>query len=226
MLMNRRRGQRGFSIVEMMVGTAVGLIVTAGGIVIYVSNLTGTRTMLVETRVNQELRAAADLVARDMRRAGYWPYAIDGTIASGTGTTTTSNPYAAVSAASHEVTYGFSTDLSTDDDAAKNTQAASEQFGFRLNGYAVEMYKDSAWQPVTHSDVVQITSFTITPTVTSTDLSDMCSSGCGAAGCPTVTVHRYAISLVGQATSNSAIRRRLDSIVRMRNEQLSGACSS
>jgi prepilin peptidase dependent protein B len=226
MLMKRRRGQRGFSIVEMMVGTAVGLIVTAGGIVIYVSNLTSTRTLLVETRVNQELRAAADLVARDMRRAGYWPYAIESTITTGTGTTTTANPYAAVSAATNEVTYGFSTDPSAASDDEKNTLAAGEQFGFRLNGNVVEMYKDSAWQAITHSNVVQITSFTITPTVTSTNLADLCSSGCSAAGCPAVTVRRYAVSLVGQATGNTAITRRLDSIVRMRNEQLSGACSS
>ena len=55
-----------------MVGVAVGLFVAGGAAKLFVDNLSNNRRMLVETRINQDLRAATDLIARDLRRAGYW----------------------------------------------------------------------------------------------------------------------------------------------------------
>ena len=68
----RHRGQRGLSIVELLIGLAIGLFIVGGAIKLFVDNLTNNRRLLLETRVNQDLRAAADLIARDLRRAGYW----------------------------------------------------------------------------------------------------------------------------------------------------------
>jgi len=58
----RRTTQRGMSMIELMVGTVVGLIIIAGLITLYVSNLTGSRRLMLEARLNQDLRAASDLV--------------------------------------------------------------------------------------------------------------------------------------------------------------------
>ena len=68
----RAARERGLSIIEMMVGIVVGLIVVTGIAKLFADYVSGTKRQMLETRVNQELRTAADLVARDVRRAGYW----------------------------------------------------------------------------------------------------------------------------------------------------------
>ena len=68
-----RRGQRGLSLVELLVGLALGLLVVAGGAALLArQHLREHRALLLEARLMQDLRTAADLVARDLRRAGYW----------------------------------------------------------------------------------------------------------------------------------------------------------
>ena len=67
----RRAAQRGLSIVEMMVGVTIGLLVVAGATMVVSTQLLDNRQLMVETQVQQDLRAAADIITRDLRRAGY-----------------------------------------------------------------------------------------------------------------------------------------------------------
>ena len=61
----------GFSLVEMLIALAVGLVVVSGVIGIYVSTLKSNSDNLNMLRLNQELRAAMDMMVRDIRRAGF-----------------------------------------------------------------------------------------------------------------------------------------------------------
>lgn len=227
---SRASGQRGVSMIEMMVGTAVGLFIVAGGISLYATNLTNSRRILVESAVNQELRAAADLISRDLRRAGYWGNAIESTRTIGASSLTTANPYNAVTDSDTEVTYQFSRDdENSASQADHNTQAANEQFGFRLNGTdgSVEMQTaNGTWVAFTRPDVVRVTTFTVTPTATAINLGTLCSpqKAIGSPRYPTSTIRSYNIQLVGQSATDANVQRRLDSIVRLRNDQLSGDC--
>ncbi|NJK42625.1 MAG: hypothetical protein HC937_02780 [Aquincola sp.] len=94
-LAGRRARQRGLSVVELLIGAAVGLFIVGGAIALLVNQLRDNRVLLLETRVNQDLRSAADLVARDVRRAGYWGNALAGAVFPAA-----SNPYRAVTPAS------------------------------------------------------------------------------------------------------------------------------
>ncbi len=67
----KRFSQAGLSLVEMMVGIAVGLIVVAGASLMMTSQVTQNSRLLQETQIQQDLRAAADLMMRDLRRAGF-----------------------------------------------------------------------------------------------------------------------------------------------------------
>jgi prepilin peptidase dependent protein B len=67
----RLRRQRGLSIIELMVGVAIGMFIIGGAIKLFVDMFGNNRRLLIETRVNQDLRATADIIARDLRRAGY-----------------------------------------------------------------------------------------------------------------------------------------------------------
>src|SRR4051812_42106673 len=77
-LPSRKSRQSGLSLVELMVGVAVGLFVVAGATMAVANQLGDNRRLMLETQIQQDLRAAADLIARDIRRAGYWGRAESG----------------------------------------------------------------------------------------------------------------------------------------------------
>ena len=219
----RRRSARGFSIVELLVGVTIGLIVTSSTVVLSSRSLASSRQLLTEIRVNQDLRAVADLVTRDLRRAGYWGNAILGTQATASSSVAASNPYATVSTGvAGSVTYAF-----TRDATENNLLDGAEQFGFRLASGRVEMQTaQGTWQAVTDPEVLSITAFTITPTMTVLPLGHLCSTTCapGAPNCPTVTVRRIDLLLRGQSVHDATLVRELRSSVRLRNDEFGGAC--
>jgi prepilin peptidase dependent protein B len=212
--------QRGLSLVELMVGIALGLFLVAGASTLFVSHLTSSRRLLQEARLNQDLRATADLITRDLRRAGYWGNALQGTVATGAGSTTTANPYSAVTSAASTVSYEFS--QGTED----NTLTANEQFGFDLNSGKIRMLTGGVPQDVTDPDTMTVTAFTITPTVTAVDIRDSCAVTCTGGACPTITVREFDISITGQSTRDAAVTRTLQTSVRVRNDLLAGTCPS
>ncbi len=66
-----RRGQRGLSIVELMVGVTIGLVVVAAAATIMTGQLVENRRLLMEAQIQQDLRAAASIISRDLRRINY-----------------------------------------------------------------------------------------------------------------------------------------------------------
>jgi type IV pilus assembly protein PilW len=170
------RRQRGLSVLEMLIGIVIGLIVIAGAVKLMIDTFSGNRRLLMETRVNQDLRAAADLIARDIRRAGYWGNATSG-VFSAAGATATANPYMeiAVSATvpdagspvtqSDSIAYQFAHDTNNSVDFA-------ERAGFRLTSAGVLEFRNDPndsterWMPVTDPKVVTVTNLTIAPLAT------------------------------------------------------------
>lgn len=232
------RYSRGLSIVELLVGVAIGLFLLAGASAMLVSSIISSRGLLAEARVNQNLRSAADLITRDLRRAGYWENAMAGTTT--TGTASTANPNAGISAStgSSTITYSLARDAAAGR-AANNTLEDDEKFAFGLSAGAIQMQVGSStWQAVTDVNVLTMTALTITPVETSLDIRDSCAIACCDAvsgtcaainvtvppGCPKITVRRYDISLTGQSTTDSAVVRTLRTSVRVRNDASSGAC--
>jgi len=175
-------------------------------------------------RRDTDLRAASDLVARDLRRASYWDNALSGTRVVGSATATTENPYRTVTytAGDGSIAYGFSRDV-TENNALDN----NEQFGFALAGGVLQMQTlQGTWQDITNSAVVTVTGFTITENVTSIALGHLCTRACavGTPNCPTTTVRSYDIVLAGRSASDGNVVRQLRSTVRLRNDRLEGQC--
>ena len=67
-----RATQQGASLVELLVGVAVGLFIVAGATLIVSTQLSENKRLLAETQLQQDLRAAADIMTRELRRSGYW----------------------------------------------------------------------------------------------------------------------------------------------------------
>ncbi len=66
-----QRQSRGFSLVELMISLAIGLIVVSAVLAFTLSSLTANSEYVQSTRLSQELRNSMDFVSRELRRAGY-----------------------------------------------------------------------------------------------------------------------------------------------------------
>lgn len=215
---------RGLSIVETMVGLVIGMVVMAGALGMYVDNLSQSRRLLAEARLTQDLRAAADLIARDLRRAGYWGHALQGTRAAGAGMAQAQNPYAAVQASADAVSYRFSRDTAEND-----LLDGAEQFGFRVELGALQMQTaEGVWQDVTdvRSMILTNNGLVITSAETDVPLGHLCPRTClpGTPDCPRTQLRTYTLVLTGRSVRDAAVVRQFTTSVRVRNDRLEGRC--
>lgn len=222
-----RRPEHGFTLVELLVGLALGLLVVAAGTLLLAQQLREQRALLVEARLMQDLRTAADLVARDLRRAGHWGDAAAGVAGPGDAAVR-SNPYTALSpdaAASDAASFRYSRDA-TENHAVD----ANEQFGFRLRRGVLEMQLGNAnWQALTDAGALTVTHFSVTPLAQSIDLQAQCQRPCpsGATACPPrLEVRSLALRLVARSATAPDVVRGLSHEVRLRNDRIVGACAA
>ena len=223
-----RRPVRGQSIVELLVGVAGGLVVVAATAALLVAELREQRTLRLEARLTQDLGSAADLIARDLRRAGHWGDAMAGvwTPSAPAG----ANPYATVSpatGAASAVAFSYSQDTvengSVDDD---------ERLGWRLRAGVVELRLGGRWQAVTDATALSVTAFVVVPSVDEIDLAASCprpcDAGTAAAGTcpPRLQLRSLALRLAAHATADARIVRSLETRVRLRNDAVVGACTA
>lgn len=222
-----RTPQRGLSLVELMVGIAIALFIAATGTTLLAGNIRENRSLLLEARVTQDLRTAADVIARDLRRAGYWAAATDGVWSAGT-SAAVANPYVALApgaAASDAVSFRYSRDT-----VENNLVDGNEQFGFRLRNGVVEMQLGAGnWQALTDPGTLVVTAFVVTPTVEEISLQNLCSSPCppASATCPPrQQVRSFALVMNARSVADANVTRSLRSQVRLRNDSMVGECAS
>ena len=221
------RRHRGLSMIELLVGTAVGLLVVAAGTTAVVQQARENRAVQVEARLMQDLRIAADVVARDLRRAGYWAEAASG-VRGDDGSVALANPYGAISpalAASDAVRLSFSRDASEN-----GVVDANERFGFRLRNAAVELQLgDGNWQALTDPATLAVTTFSVAPELEETILERFCPAPCvaGSASCPPrQQVRRFAIEIGGRSARDPSVQRSVETAVRLHNGSVIGACDA
>jgi prepilin peptidase dependent protein B len=233
------RRPRGLSLVEILVALALGLLLVSAVATLLVSHIVEHRRLLAEVRLMQDLRAAADLVTRDLRRAGYWGRAeqavVDGT------SSPPPNPYAGVwpdaqAGTTTALGYSYSRDDTEDGQASSN-----ERFGFRLNarthvlemrlgGAAITPDAGDSWQPLTDPNALLVTQFAVTSTQHSLSLLEHCPTPVCASGSttcpPRLQVSVLSIEVGATDPRDRALTRVLRTQVRTRNDLVSGACPS
>jgi type II secretory pathway pseudopilin PulG len=70
-----RSRQSGVTLISLMIGMLVGILVLTGTLSVYLLIVKGARENIQQARLNQELRAALEVMQQDIRRAGYWDFA-------------------------------------------------------------------------------------------------------------------------------------------------------
>lgn len=223
----RLHGQRGLSIVELMVGVAVGLIVVSAATLMVAGQLADNRRLLLETQVQQDLRAATDLITRELRRAGYWSDVLRSTAAGSQFQPRLSNPYAAVSPADDaaqatEVTFTYADGVRLDNNAIDD----DERLGFRLNNGTLEsLLGANNWQPLTDPGVLRVTGFSVLSRVQPVTLDCPLACSAGPTPCPPVQqIRSYTVDISAQAVHDPQVQRSIRSVVRVRNDAIVGEC--
>jgi type IV pilus assembly protein PilW len=241
---HRRFIQQGLGLVELMVGITIGLIVAAGASVVAVNQITEHRRLMLETQVQQDLRAAADLLQQDMRRAGFRGLAQLGVWApaSGVGTpleqpaqAATANVYSTITKSDTDgirsLEYSYA--RRNDDEYGDGTALSSnEYFGIKWDRAKQTLYlqlgkKDGQpnWQPITDPDTVKIIDFDIQVFEQSVPLNDFCDRPCTAASCPQQVVRRVEFRIRGRAKHDANVTRTLTGAERIRTDAMKGACT-
>ncbi len=180
-LSHKNFGQRGLSLIELMVSTAVAMILLAGISSVYMSTLTSTSNTLKSSKLNQELSTLMSVMTADIHRAGIW----------GTNdfSTPQANPFNQINSTALEVVYSRANDnpipeanyiadvgsciVYTYDANLDATLDNTDIMGFRLNSGVVEMRQrgdvannathiscnnaNDTWIPVTDSRLIKVT---------------------------------------------------------------------
>lgn len=228
--------QRGFSLTELMIGSAVGLLVIAGAIQLYLLNLRATADNLRLSRLNQELRATLDLLHNDVRRAGYWSFmaGVDNPADNPFQTEGNRLRLGHAPGESEDSCILYSYDANADGRvgvgaAGVPSLTAStvnlEQFGFRLRNGQVQMRnggsifdcRSGSWQNISDPDT-DIIALHFTLTATCDNLLDI-ESAC-AAGDPALVQRRVAITIHARSRSDNTASHQLSSTVAIANDLL------
>lgn len=222
--MATRSHQRGLSLVEAMVGLAIGLLMTTAAAAVLGHQAREHRGVTLAQRLLQDLRTASDIVARDLRRAGRW-----GDAASGLRGTFAAmpNPYAAAApatAASDAARYAYSRDT-----AENQTLDANEQFGVRLRRGVLELQLGADnWQALTDAGTLEVTAFEIVPAETADALPELCPVPCpdGSACAPQALRTRLTVRISARAVADPAVLRTLVTDIHLRNDRLVAGCAA
>lgn len=229
-----RAQQAGLSLVELMVGLAVGMIVVAGAALLAASQISDNRRMVAEMQVLQDLRATVDIVTRELRRAGSQldPESVVGRL----DTSDQNSPF-----------YQSGTDPGVNDNvvvtAAGSTRTISFRYarsgttlgtlGFRSTGGKIQTRMPAlagTFQDLTDTRTMTINSMNITsrlaaePTPAAPALAGIpCPKLCGdgTTNCwPKVRVREYTVAVTGTSTLDPSITRSLSTTVRVRADEL------
>jgi type IV pilus assembly protein PilW len=216
-----RHAARGLALVELMVGLALGLFVVAAAGTALAAHARDSRRLLLAARVQQDLRITADLVVRELRRAGRWRAAEAVVWSADLPASAAANPYAGLA--------GFEAGQPTSAGSLLYERAdGGSAIAMRLQGGAVEWRIGAGvWQQLTDPALVTVTRFDLLLRQQTLDLGRFCALPCPAAdpACsPTQAQREIQLVLEAHATGEPALQRTLRAGVRPRADALTGAC--
>lgn len=215
------RHQRGISLIEVLVGLAIGLIVAFAIITLFSSTTTSSQLIIEKGKLDRDLHHIMDSIVTDIHRAGYSATAA-----------TTSNAFMA-SGVDITVSDATGADLGTspgtcvtfayDNNADGALQADDEEFGFRLQNNIIQFRAPgntfscaapaTNWTNLTDSNVIVITAFTVTKSNVAID-----TDGSGP-NTHTINYRTLTIAITGHLTSTPTITKTITRTIKLYNNK-------
>ena len=204
------RRQRGLSLVEFLVSTAIGLLILSAGGLVWAEHIKASHLLIRQARLDHDLRASTRLIARHLRRAGHWA---DPDPAR-------PNPYAELTLSSQSVMFRTSRDATENHRVDDN-----EEFGVRLRHGALELALGTHnWQALTDPHTVKILSFTLTPNVSERRLPSVCSAACPVPCSSHWQQRSLKIHLIAESAGPLPLTREFQTLVHLRNDAVQSDC--
>lgn len=220
----------GFSLIEMMIASVIGLMLLTGITFIFTHTVKANTDILKTTHLHQELRAIMDIMVQDIRRSGYWRNAVcsinanilsPDTIADYCGGIAGQiNPFDMIVINPDDTCILYSYDATPNgilDTTPNPDKIADERFGFRLNRDAVEMRQAGAdcdaggWQDISDSRSVTISRLLFnTDNTKSIDISTNTGR---------LVTRQINIVLEGHLKKDPGVQRTITSGIRVRNDR-------
>ncbi len=220
MLGNRKNKLSGFTFTELMIALAINALLLAALLAIFLANLDHYRKTMNTSRLNQVMQSSLDLMASDIRRAGYWANA-----GSDVGLHQNNNPFVAsgldisINAGSDCILFAYDHDANGSL-ASISSASDDERYGFRLINQTLQARPPGAtfnctaassnWENMTDINFVQITNLVFTLT------NYTLTTGPGTKG---ISIRNVDISITGRLTNDATITKTLTQHVRIRNDK-------
>lgn len=211
----------GFTLVELMTALTINLILFAGIIAVFITNVDHYQESISVNRLNQQMQTSMNLITSEIRRAGYWANAQNDL-----GSTTNNNPFMASGA---DITISGSCILLTYDSNSNGSlpsitsSSDDERYGFRLSGNAIQTRPygaafdcaaaANAWENITDTHVIQVTALTFTLN------SRTVTTGPGNKG---IMIRSVTVSMTGRLTNDNTVTKTLTQEVLIMNDKLIG----
>ncbi|WP_394176738.1 prepilin-type N-terminal cleavage/methylation domain-containing protein [Thalassotalea litorea] len=143
--MIKKRSNKGFTIIELLIGMVIGMFVLSGATYIYVTIIASSASTLKSSKLNTQMMSMMSIMVNDIRRAGYWATFTE---------TPSANPFSQIDDTAVEIINSMASDTqitlgsnasgqcitySYDENENGSVDADSEYFGFRLNAGNIEM---------------------------------------------------------------------------------------
>ncbi|MDE2371738.1 MAG: prepilin-type N-terminal cleavage/methylation domain-containing protein [Burkholderiales bacterium] len=228
------RKQGGLSLVELMVGVAIGLFIVAGAATVVSTQLADTRRLTLEAQIQQDLRTALDIMSNNFRTSGAWDQAYNGvwspqnpnvqvnpniglTIAADGTTTLTSAVGSAQAFVGNAIGFRRRVDVNTGLGVLQQNNSADPKLGNMGGG----------WQDLTDISTVNITQFSVTfdtaagtPAPINLTCPNLCPGTNDGACWPTLQMRQVTIQITGSSVSDPSVQRQVQSTVRLRNDRI------
>ena len=220
--MNRyiHKTQKGFTLIELMIGIVVGFIAISATLSAFIAIVRSNADYLSMVKLNQELNAVMTIMVRDLKRAGY-----DGDASGITSDNPFLDPYPAT-INGNNIYIGAATNFTSpagndcitftyDLDGDGAFDGDDERFGYRHDSddNAIEMRDDGnecdegSWEGITDDNLIEITSLAFNNDSISLDST------------ASEEIRYIGITLTGHLKRDTGVSRTLTERVRIRNDR-------
>ena len=218
-----KRKQAGFTLAELMITVGVSAVVLSGVMGLFFSMSKHSRTSLESNRLDRELHSVMSIVAKDVRRAGFWGNAQSGQ----------ANPF--MGPGVDLAIGGTNSDcilLSYDKNGdgtlpAIATNIDDERYGYRLQNFVIQFRPAGKpydcttaatnWEDLTDFKSLLITQFEFQLLKDDVDLD-----GAGP-GTASTSIRRVKVTISGKLTSDPTVTKTITRTIRVYNDKYNPA---